>query len=385
MNTILRNLGFGAILALAFAACGGDDSSDAGADDAAAEADSPVDVPDETSPDGTDEETAGETTEIEEEDGGGEADAPPPVVGPCGTDSPEALMGCVERARYVTDITALEGPRDPGSEGWQAAQDLCEARFTEQGYTIERHDYGIGINIIGVLPGDDLADERVLVSAHYDGIADCPDADDNASGVAGILETSRVLATGSYRRTLVVACWDQEELGLIGSRAYAARADEDGENILVHFVYEMIGYYSDVPDSQTIPSGLDMLFPAETAALEANENRGDFLAAIGDDLARTSLQAMAYYGSGVDLSVVVLEVPSILKNSPLLLDLQRSDHAGFWRVDIPAMMLTDTSEFRNARYHCGDGDDTVDSLDHDFATKIVQATVGAAAAALELR
>ena len=225
----------------------------------------------------------------------------------------------------------------------------------------------------------------MLVSAHYDGVPDCPDADDNASGVAGILETARVLATGSYRRTLVVACWDEEEDGLIGSDAYAARADATDENILVHFVYEMIGFYSDVPDSQTIPTGLDMLFPEEAAAIEDNQYRGDFLAAIGDDLARVFLERMSTYGSAVDLSVVVLEVPSILKNSPMLADLQRSDHAGFWELDIPAMMLTDTSEFRNPRYHCGDGDDTVDSLDHDFATKIVQTTVGAAAASLELR
>ncbi|MBI5499309.1 MAG: M28 family peptidase [Deltaproteobacteria bacterium] len=381
-------LGWWAILSCAAAACGGgDDAADRGADDVLADADGATDAPAEAPLDAVEETVLdvpeeGDGDEAEED--GGEADAPP-VVGPCGAGSPEALMGCVEQPRYVADLNSVAGAREPGSAHWQEVQDLCASRFTALGFAVELYDYGTGVNVIGVLPGGDLAGERVLVSAHYDGVPDCPAADDNASGVAGLLETARVLSTASFRRTLVVACWDEEEDGLIGSEAYAARAAGAGESLAVNFVYEMIGFYSDVPESQAIPTGLDMLFPEQTAALAANENRGDFLAVIADDLARSFHERMALYGPAVGLSVVVLEVPSILKNSPLLSDLRRSDHAGFWELDVPAMMLTDTSEFRNPHYHCRDGDDAIETLDHGFTVKIVQTTVGAAAASLALR
>jgi len=388
MQRTLGILGWWTILSCAAAACGGgEDTADRGADDALADADGATDAPPETPFDSL-EETPLDTPEDEGADvpaeDGEEADAPP-VVGPCGIGSPEALMDCVEQPRYLADLNSVTGARDPGSVHWQEVQDLCNTRFTALGFTVELYDYGTGVNVVGVLPGGDLAGERVLVSAHYDGVPDCPAADDNASGVAGLLETARVLSTASFRRTLVVACWDEEEGGLIGSVAYAARAVGAGESIAATFVYEMIGFYSDEPESQTIPSGLSLLFPEETAALAANENRGDFLAVVADDLARPFHERMSLYGPAVDLSIVVLEVPAALKNSPLLSDLRRSDHASFWEQDIPAMMLTDTSEFRNPHYHCRDGDDAVDTLDHDFAVKIVQTTVGALAASLELR
>ncbi|MBI5490230.1 MAG: M20/M25/M40 family metallo-hydrolase [Deltaproteobacteria bacterium] len=388
MQPTMHFLVWWTIVSCAAAACGGgNDAADRGADNAPADADGATDAPPETPLD-TVEETPLDAPEDEvadvPADDGDEADAPP-VVGPCGAGSPEALMGCVEQPRYLADLNSVAGAREPGSAHWQEVQDLCNSRFTALGFTVELHDYGTGVNVVGVLPGDDLAGERVLVSAHYDGVPDCPAADDNASGVAGLLETARVLSTASFRRTLVVACWDEEEDGLIGSEAYAARAAAAGENLAVNFVYEMIGFYSDTPGSQTIPSGLNLLFPEQTAALAANENRGDFLAVVADDLARPFHERMSLYGPAVGLSIVVLEVPAVLKNSPLLSDLRRSDHAGFWELDLPAMMLTDTSEFRNPHYHCGDGDDTIDTLNHDFAVKIVQTTVGAAAASLELR
>jgi hypothetical protein len=82
------------------------------------------------------------------------------------------------------------------------------------------------------------------------------------------------------------------------------------------------------------------------------------------------------------LETLVLDVPDDLKNSPLLSDLQRSDHAAFWAADYPAMMITDTSEFRYANYHCGAGEDAVEFLDHAFAHKVIAASVGGIAESL---
>src|SRR5690606_20146741 len=138
------------------------------------------------------------------------------------------LSQCVEAARYQADLEAIAMPREPESAHWQAVQDLCAERLEGLGFTVERHAYATGVNVIGVREGTSEPQRRVLVGAHYDHIAGCAGADDNASGVAGALEAARVLAMASFPRTLVVACWDEEERGLIGSRAYAERARTNG-------------------------------------------------------------------------------------------------------------------------------------------------------------
>ena len=86
--------------------------------------------------------------------------------------------------------------------------------------------------------------------------------------------------------------------------------------------------------------------------------------------------------SVVGLEAHGLIVPLLLKNQDVIRDLRRSDHAPFWANDYPAMMITDTSNFRNPNYHCTGGQDTVDTLDHPFAVKVIQSTVGSVLAML---
>jgi hypothetical protein len=304
----------------------------------------------------------------------------------CGQGSPEAFMACVDPAGYDADLRFVAQPREPGSTHWQEVQDLCAQRFAEYGYTVELMSYDTGVNVIGVMEGGDLASERVLVSAHYDHIPGCPGADDNASGLAGLLQSARILATGSYRRTLVVACWDEEERGLLGSEAYAQRAAANDEDLVANFVYEMIGVYSDKPNSQTLPPGLDLLYPDQTAVLEANDFRADFVGLIHDQLhSMPHVEAMTRLGRKVGLKTVAIDLSEAMKNSALANDLRRSDHAPFWQVNLPGIMITDTSEFRYPQYHCRNGDDVVANLNQDFAVQITQATIGAAVETLELR
>ncbi|MCA9622798.1 MAG: M28 family peptidase [Myxococcales bacterium] len=296
----------------------------------------------------------------------------------CGTDSPAALGACVETSRYVADLTALEGPRSSGDPLHQAARDLCASRFTEHGFQVEMHDYGSGVNVIGVRPG--ASDQRILVSAHYDGVPGCAAADDNASGVAGLLETARILGSApAFDKTLVVACWDEEELGLVGSRAYAQRASQIGEAIAGHYVFEMIGYFDDSPGAQSLPFGFELVFPEEAKIVTDNQSRGDFLAIIGDDSFATGIERLDHYCDVFGLSGLGLTLSADQKNDPLYGDLQRSDHAPFWEQGFPALHMTDTSEFRYGAYHCGDGEDVKENLDHGFATKVIQATVAATA------
>ncbi len=306
------------------------------------------------------------------------------VVGACATDSPAGLAGCVERARYEADLATVAVARPTWTPAWEATRDLCATRLGELGFTVERHTYGLGTNVIGTRLGKTQPDHLVLVGAHYDSIPQCPGADDNGSGVAGVLEVARVLAQAEHDRTLVVACWDEEERGLIGSIAAATRMSRAGSRVVANFNFEMIGYYSDEPNTQQFPQGFEFIFPEAAAAVTANENRGDFITNIGGDDAGPQLDALAKYGRALGLPTVSLALNKDLRSSPFLADLRRSDHAAFWAHGYPAIMLTDGANFRNSAYHCGSGPDAIARLDPVRASKVVAATVGAAAEALQV-
>ncbi len=300
----------------------------------------------------------------------------------CGTETPLSLSQCVDASRYQADLEVVAMPREPESAHWQLVQDLCATRLEELGFTVERPAYATGINVVGVREGTSEPEHRVLVGAHYDHIPGCAGADDNATGVAGALEAARVLATASYPRTLVVACWDEEERGLIGSRAYAERARARGDVIDAYFNFEMIGFTDDTPGSQSMPLGFDALFRRQAREVADNEYRGDFIAVVGDPASEAAVGSLERYADRLGLPFIPLVVPESLLDSPAIGDLRRSDHASFWAEGYPGMMITDTSEFRYDDYHCTDGPDVVENLDRDFAALVVSMTVAAAAESL---
>jgi len=310
-----------------------------------------------------------------------------PDAGPlpsCGNATPLALSQCIDSARYQTDLEAIAMPRVPASPHWQAVQDLCASRLTSLGFAVERHTYETGVNVIGVRAGTADATHEVLLGAHYDHIAGCDGADDNATGVAATLELARVLTMASYPRTLVVACWDEEERGLVGSRAYATRAMARGELIDASFTFDMIGYTNDAPNSQTLPGGFSALFRAQAAEVAANENRADFIAVIADPMSSTAATSLETYADRIGLPFVPILVPASLLDSPLIADLRRSDQASFWDRGYPGVFITDTSEFRYAAYHCRGGPDVVANLSQHFGTLVASMTVAGVAQALGL-
>jgi hypothetical protein len=293
----------------------------------------------------------------------------------------------VDADRLWEDLLVVAQPRPPGSDHWLAVQQLCQERLSELGFQVELRPFESegksGVNVVGLFPGEGREHELVFVSAHYDHIADCDGADDNASGVAGVLETARALVTARYDRTLAVACWDLEEQGLVGSRAYVDELKAKGGKVAVSFVYEMIGYCSHEPGSQEMPPGLNLLFPEEAAKLEANGYRGDFVALVTDSLAHLPATNLALFMEELtEVPPVVIELDQAQKNSALFYTLQRSDHAAFWLNDYPAMMITDTAEYRNENYHCKAGPDSAERLDPAFLAAVVRGTTAAAAHAL---
>jgi Zn-dependent M28 family amino/carboxypeptidase len=299
--------------------------------------------------------------------------------GGCGDSSP---VDEVDGDLYQADLTAIAKPRSPGTPHWQEVQDLCAERFAALGFTVEHQTYATGVNVIGVRTGTKLPAERVVVSAHYDSVANCDGADDNGTGVAGTLEAARVLSLQPHDRTLVVACWDEEERGLIGSTAYVARAKAAGDAIVLALIFEMIGYRSTAPMSQKSDAQLEAIFPEAGDQIKANDYRGDFALVVNDETATAAVVDMQAVATDVDLPIVNISLLAPLKTA--LDPLRRSDHAPFWDADYPALFITDTADYRNPHYHCLNGtSDSLADIDWEFAVANVKVVVGAAVAALD--
>lgn len=306
------------------------------------------------------------------------AAAPPPG---CDETSPAAFSECIDAGRFERTLREVARPRPPGSTHWREVQSLCQETLIGAGFDVELHRYATGTNVIGTLAGD--VDETVMLGAHYDHIPGCDGADDNASGVAAVLELARVFAHRTHRRRLLIACWDEEERGLVGSRAWVHDPANAERDIALYINFDAIAYTRDEPGAQTVPGGFSVLFPDEVEALAETEHRATFVAAIANPSARTDADRFAETAERLGLPTVVLEIPRLLLEVPLAIDLRRSDHAPFWDAGIPAVMLTDTANFRSPSYHCRHAPDDVASVDLAFAVSVVRSAAAMTAAALQ--
>lgn len=282
--------------------------------------------------------------------------------------APEAL------ARH---LARLPGPRRAPHDraNIAATLDHLSEVLAAAGWVVRRqpcHDelLGEGVNLIARLPG--ATDELIVVGAHHDTVADSPGADDNGSGLAALLELARLLGTGRWRATIELVAFDFEERSdaadagslFAGSRAYVAGLEAPLRGA---FVYDLIAYASAAPGSQRLPSGLERLYPQSANVVAARGARGDFLVALGD-AARGPLRTFEHAAAEHGLPLLALAVP---EGTPAR-DLYRSDHVPFWEAGLPALMLTDTANFRNPNYHLPT--DTPDTLDADFWARVVEVT-----------
>ncbi|WP_394831502.1 M28 family peptidase [Pendulispora rubella] len=314
------------------------------------------------------------------EQAGSGTDAPPAA-------SPFALAQSVDRARYTADLTAIAKERTPQNSQWQSVQDLCATRFAQYGFTVERRHYASGVNVVGVKPGTSATDKahQIIVGAHYDSVANCPGADDNGSGVAGTLEVARVLGQASFPRTLTLMCWDEEESGYKGSTSTAKQSSQGHDIIDAVFDFEMIAFKNDAENSQQFPTGIELVAPQQAQWLKANKNRGNFIATFGNPGTENALNVFAVYAQKVGVLNLATGLTPLGMLNPLLGDLRRSDHGPYWTEGYPAVMVTDTANFRNPAYHCLNGTvDDLSQLNFEFATQVVKSVVGASAEMLGL-
>ncbi|MCM8775136.1 MAG: M28 family peptidase [Candidatus Omnitrophica bacterium] len=242
------------------------------------------------------------------------------------------------------------------------AQDYITQKFESYGYRPECQGFrtmGKTVqNIVVTKPGLRLPQEIIILGAHYD-TCDNPGADDNASAVAGLLELSRLMSTVPTDRSLKFIAFVNEEppffrTSAMGSLVYAKSATQRKENIKAALVFEMIGYYTQEPDSQQYPPFLSFLYP----------NKGNFIAVVGNFYSRWLVNKVTWnFKKQTQFPIESLTTFSFVPGVDL------SDHWSFWKENYPAVMITDTAFYRYPHYHSDS--DTYDKLSYESMAEVV--------------
>jgi len=206
----------------------------------------------------------------------------------------------------------------------------------------------------GTTPGESL-----VVGAHYDSVYGSPGANDNASGVAALIEIARWISEGKPARTVKLVAFVNEEPPFfrdryMGSRVYAREARASGEKIRGMLSLETIGYYTDSPGSQKYPFPFKFFYP----------DRGNFIGFVSNirsrNLARKVVRAFRHHA----------QFPSEWVAAPgWIMGIGWSDHWAFWREGYPAVMVTDTALFRYPHYHARS--DTPEKLNYPATARVV--------------
>ncbi len=221
-----------------------------------------------------------------------------------------------------------------------------------------------GVNIVAERQGNNKAAGAILVAAHYDTVYISPGADDNASGVAVVLEIARLLNSRPTARTLQLAFFDREEAGLIGSRAFVTNKTHL-QNLHGVIVIDMVGFTCQTAGCQKYPVGLPVTPPS---------NKGDFLAVVGDVEHSSLLSAFQNTQAFPSNLPPILTLPIPFKGL-LTPDVLRSDHAPFWYQGVGAILVTDTANLRTPHYH--QPSDLPGTIDRSFLTGAAQVVVNA--------
>ena len=251
--------------------------------------------------------------------------------------------------------------------GLAAARDYIAGQFEASGYEVEFQSYEFDgddyANIEVTRAGNRLADEIILVGAHYDAVVGAPGANDNGSGVAVLLELAHRFSKVELPSTLRFVAFVNEEpphftTGSMGSEVYARRAARQGENIVAMFALETIGYYRDAPGSQYYPPPLNFFYP----------NQGNFIAFVGNLGSRALLtRSLHAFRQHARFPSEGIAAPAIIPG------VDWSDHRSFWKQGYPAVMITDTAPYRYPHYHSSQ--DTPDKVDYDRMVYVIDGLV----------
>jgi Zn-dependent M28 family amino/carboxypeptidase len=267
---------------------------------------------------------------------------------------------------HVGALTVDIGPRTPStSNSLLRAANYIHSVFENAGLTATEQDYDYYdqrvTNVLATVPATAGASAYYVVGAHYDTVPGTPGADDNASGVAVLLELAGRLLQARLKAPVLFAAFTLEEppaylTGHQGSRIFVRSCQRKGDRVLGAIILEMVGYTAPRQHYPFLPRWPG--YPSQ----------GNFIGIIGNwrslHLGRAVLRG---FRKNKSLPARSLFLPF---DGRILPETRLSDHASFWDAGVPALMVTDTAFFRNPNYHLPS--DTMDTLDFTFMAELVK-------------
>ncbi|UCE08885.1 MAG: M20/M25/M40 family metallo-hydrolase [bacterium] len=248
-------------------------------------------------------------------------------------------------------------------EALEASGEFIESTFNDLDYQVAVQNYTVESKNVKNLEVESVGttnpEEIIVIGAHYDTVFGTPGADDNASGVAALLEIASLLSNQKLKRTIRFVAFVNEEppffmTNQMGSRVYAHRSCQRKEKIVAMISLESIGYYSKEKGSQQYPFPLSLYYPKV----------GNFIAFVGNIASKELvIQAIAFFREHTAFPSEGIAAPQWIPG------IGWSDHWSFWEENYPAIMITDTALFRNKHYHSPA--DTPEKLDYDCTARVV--------------
>lgn len=280
----------------------------------------------------------------------------------------------VDQRRLKHHVVTLARTYYPRNHREMENLDLCAAyikkHFEKAGGRARYQDYAVSDkryrNVIGVFGKD--KGNKIIIGAHYDSFYSTPGADDNASGVAGLIELAYLFGREKPGKEIELVAYTLEEppyfmTSHMGSVVHSDAIYRNKEKIKGVIVLEMIGYFSDAWGAQ--------LYPVPIVMNAMYSNRGNFITVVGNVRQRSFTKAVKIaMKNATDLPVYSINAPKLLPGIDL------SDHQSYWRHGMNAVMITDTAFYRNFQYH--QSGDTPDRLDYQRMSRVVIAVFEAA-------
>lgn len=269
---------------------------------------------------------------------------------------------------HVLMLTEIIGERNIWNyRKLEASVDYIERTLSDFGYKVKMQEFKVEDKIVKNLEveiiGTSLPEEIVLIGAHYDSVIGSPGANDNASGVAALLEIARLFAKEKPSRTIRFVAFVNEEPPFfqtkdMGSRVYASRSRQRGEHITAMISLETIGYYSDSAGSQDYPFPFSLFYP----------NTGNFIGFVSNISSRELVRkAISIFRTHTAFPSEGIAAPKWIPG------IDWSDHWSFWKEGYSAIMITDTALFRYKHYHTEQ--DTPEKIDYVHMARVVEGII----------
>ena len=290
--------------------------------------------------------------------------------------SPAPQLSDLEQSlrRHVDTLAGLVGPRHMGQpSSIEATKAYIHRELSALGDRVDRETYPVNHleaqNLFIQRPGRNRPEEIVILGAHYDTVHCTPGADDNASAVAVLIEVARLMRGEPTRRSTRYVAFANEEpphfyLETMGSQIHARGCRSRNERITGMICLEMVGYFTDKPGTQKYPSQIP------SPIRKCLPSTGNFLGIVSNFRSLPLLRSVRKGFKKADrMPLLALPLPEAIHQIRL------SDHAQFWDQRYPALMVTDTSFFRNPHYHMPG--DTPDTLNYSAMAHVALGIAGA--------